>query len=133
METGSRAMLILNLEIRYRSVLSFVHMELCLWGKKIPCTEWTVRGSNDGRDTRFSSPPNAEPFEINRTTDIVDIGQNDMQWVAPCFVSGWFWVRILATTSDSLILYGMSIRPQTVPSTSFLILQPLPFLQLDAL
>jgi len=83
-------------------------------------------------DTRFSSAPNAEPLETNRT-DIVNVGQNDMQCATPCFVSGRFWVRILATTSDSLILSGLSIRPQIVPSTSFLILHPLPFLQFDAL
>jgi hypothetical protein len=87
-------------------------------GKKRPCTEWTIRGSNDDRDTGFSSPPNAEPFETKRTIDIVNVGPNDTQWVAPCFVSGRFWLRILATTSDSLILSGVSIRPQIVPSTS---------------
>jgi hypothetical protein len=66
-----------------------------------------------------------------------------MQRVAPCFVSGRFWVQILATTSDSLILSSLSIRPQTAPSrererergreTSFLILHAVPFLQFDAL
>jgi len=104
----------------------------CTWryvsGEKRPCTEWTVRGSNDGRHTRFSSPPNAEPFETNRTVDIVNVGQNYMQWVAPCFVIGWFWVRILVTTSDSLILSGVSLRPHIAPSTSSLILYLLPFL-----
>ena len=58
-QIGSRAMLILNLEIRCRSVFSFTYREICLWEKKRPCTEWTVRGSNDGRHEIFlsSKPP----------------------------------------------------------------------------
>jgi len=83
-------------------------------------------------DTKFSSPPNPQPVETNRTVDVVNVGQNYMQWVAPCFVSGWFWVRILVTTSDSLILSGVSIRPHIVPSTSSPILYLLPFLHFDA-